>query len=81
MLDADLAQLFGVTTKALNLAVKRNKRRFPDDFVFQLNADEKQQVVTNCDHHARLRFSSNLPFAKLSKHFLPASVDCRRQIL
>ena len=36
MLDADLARLYGVTTKALNQAVKRNAERFPDDFAFQL---------------------------------------------
>jgi len=40
MLDADLAILYGVSTKALNQAVKRNKRRFPRDFMFQLTWDE-----------------------------------------
>jgi hypothetical protein len=50
MLDADLAGLFGTSTKALNQAVKRNQERFPDDFMFQLTADEaatmRSQVVT-----------------------------------
>lgn len=41
MIDADLAELYGVTTKALNQAVKRNQIRFPQDFVFQLTAKEK----------------------------------------
>jgi hypothetical protein len=63
MLDADLAVLYGVTTKALNQAVKRNPGRFPADFVFQLTADEKLEVVTNCDHLGNLRFSPNLPYA------------------
>jgi hypothetical protein len=63
MLDADLAQLYGTTTKALNQAVKRNQERFPRDFRFELTAAEKQEVVTNCDHLARLRFSRTLPFA------------------
>lgn len=36
ILDADLAAFYGVTTKALNRAVKRNRKRFPDDFMFQL---------------------------------------------
>ncbi|MCA9077935.1 MAG: ORF6N domain-containing protein [Planctomycetaceae bacterium] len=36
MLDSDLAELYGVTTAALNQAVKRNADRFPDDFAFQL---------------------------------------------
>jgi hypothetical protein len=40
MLDADLAQLYGVETKNLNLAVMRNRERFPDDFMFRLNAQE-----------------------------------------
>ncbi|PIR26207.1 MAG: DNA-binding protein [Deltaproteobacteria bacterium CG_4_10_14_0_2_um_filter_43_8] len=40
MLDADLAKLYGVTTSAFNQAVKRNKKRFPSDFMFQLNDDE-----------------------------------------
>ncbi|MBP3287597.1 MAG: ORF6N domain-containing protein, partial [Prevotella sp.] len=37
MLDRDLAELYGVQTKVLNQAVKRNIKRFPDDFMFQLN--------------------------------------------
>ena len=40
MLDADLAQLYGVETRAVVQAVKRNAQRFPADFMFQLNADE-----------------------------------------
>jgi hypothetical protein len=40
MLDADLAELYGVPTKSLNLAVKRNADRFPEDFTFQLTDDE-----------------------------------------
>jgi hypothetical protein len=40
MLDVDLADIYGVTTKALNQALKRNLERFPEDFAFQLNASE-----------------------------------------
>ena len=40
MLDADLAQLYGVSTKRLNEQVKRNRDRFPEDFMFQLNPTE-----------------------------------------
>lgn len=40
MLDADLAELYGVSTKELNLKVKRNARRFPKDFMFRMNRDE-----------------------------------------
>lgn len=51
MLDSDLAQLYGVPAKVLNQAVKRNVERFPDDFMFQLTAEEyadlKSQFVTS----------------------------------
>ncbi len=63
MLDSDLAELYGVETKALNQAVKRNLNRFPPDFMFQLTKTEKAEVVTNCDHLIHLKFSSNLPYA------------------
>ena len=63
LIDADLAELYGVPTKVLNQAVKRNQERFPPDFMFQLSPEEKTEVVTNCDHLARLKFSTSLPFA------------------
>jgi hypothetical protein len=44
MLDADLAELYGVKTKILNKAVKRNLDRFPEDFMFQLNNQEVQRL-------------------------------------
>lgn len=51
MLSSDLADLYGVEVKVLNQAVKRNKERFPADFVFQLTHDEfsnlKSQIVTS----------------------------------
>lgn len=51
MLDSDLADLYGVETKVLNQAVKRNLKRFPDDFLFRLTKDEfeilKSQFVTS----------------------------------
>ena len=49
MLDADLARLYGVETKVLNQAVKRNIQRFPEDFMFQLSKDEclRSQIVTS----------------------------------
>jgi hypothetical protein len=63
IVDADLALLYGVPTKALNQAVKRNAERFPMDFMFQLSAAEKAEVVTSCDHLQKLKFSKSLPFA------------------
>jgi hypothetical protein len=44
MVDSDLAWLYDVATKALNKAVKRNKDRFPNDFVFELTADEMRRL-------------------------------------
>ena len=58
VIDADLAEFYGVPTKRLNEQVKRNKDRFPEDFLFQLNADEKSEVVAKCDHLEKLKFSS-----------------------
>ena len=63
MLDADLAELYGVTTARLNEQVKRNRHRFPDDFMFRLNPVEKAEVVAKCDNLPRLKFSPVLPFA------------------
>ena len=63
MIDADLAILYGVQTKALNQAVKRNARRFPLDFMFCLTKAEKNELVTNCDRLQRLKHSSVLPRA------------------
>lgn len=44
ILDIDLAELYGVSTKVLNQAVKRNKDRFPPDFMFRLTKKEKEEV-------------------------------------
>jgi len=63
MLDADLAALYGVPTKRFNEQVKRNKERFPADFMFRLTAEEKSEVVANCDHLKKLKFSATLPYA------------------
>ncbi len=63
LIDADLAAIYGVETRTLNQAVKRNAERFPEDFIFALNAAEKLKVITNCDHLARLKFAKSMPFA------------------
>ena len=65
LLDADLAELYGVETKALNRAVKRNPERFPDDFMFQLKPDEfteslKCQSGTSSSAHGGRR---SMPYA------------------
>ncbi|MBU9888668.1 MAG: ORF6N domain-containing protein [Candidatus Omnitrophica bacterium] len=60
MLDSDLAKLYGVKTKSLNLAVKRNKSRFPEDFLFQLTKEEtavlRFQIETSKDARGGRRY-------------------------
>lgn len=55
ILDADLAKLYGTTTKAFNQAIRRNSSRFPEDFAFQLKTDEfealRSQIVTSPANH------------------------------
>ncbi len=63
MIAADLAKLYGVSTKRLNEQVKRNRKRFPDDFMFLLDKKEKAEVVANCDHLKNLKYSPTLPYA------------------
>jgi hypothetical protein len=63
MIDADLAELYGVETKRLNEQIKRNRERFPIDFLLQLTPAEKAEVVANCDHLSKLKFSKALPYA------------------
>lgn len=63
MIDRDLAELYGVETKVLNQAVKRNINRFPKDFMFALEQKEKDELVTNCDRFDALKHSSTMPYA------------------
>ena len=65
LLDADLATLYGVTTGALNRAVKRNRERFPEDFMFQLTADESDSLrcQTGTLKTGRGRHRKFLPYA------------------
>jgi len=63
IIDADLARLYGVKTKRLNEQIRRNIERFPDDFMFQLNEDERQELVANCGRFKNLRHSSAPPLA------------------
>ena len=63
MIDRDLAELYEVSTKALNQAVKRNLERFPEVFRFQLNDNEKLELVTTCDRFKNLKHSTVNPYA------------------
>jgi ORF6N domain len=58
-----LVLLYGADAIRLNEQVKRNAERFPEDFMFELDAAEKAGVVANCDHPNKLKFSKTLPFA------------------
>src|SRR5882672_281829 len=63
ILDTDLAELYGVSVKQLNQQVKRNARRFPDDFVVRLSAKElanlRSQIVTSSSSHGGRRYLPN----------------------
>ena len=63
MLDRDLAELYGVETKNLNRQVKRNRERFPSEFMFQLTYEEKLELVTDWHRFNSLKHSTVLPFA------------------
>lgn len=63
MLDEDLAELYDVETRRLNEQVKRNIDRFPETFRFQLNSQEKDELVANCDRFESLKHSAVNPYA------------------
>ena len=63
MLDRDLAELYSVETKRINEQVKRNRERFPKEFMFQLTEEEVRELVAKCDRFGKLKHSSSLPYA------------------
>ena len=63
MLDTDLAELYGVETRVLKQAVRRNKKRFPDDFMFELTKEENQALRSQNVILKRGKHSKYLPFA------------------
>jgi hypothetical protein len=60
ILDVDLARLYGVETRALNQALKRNRDRFPQDFVFELTREEIQGISQSVISLQKLRFSKSV---------------------
>jgi uncharacterized protein YPO0396 len=58
MLDADLAAIYGVSTRRLKEQVRRNSARFPARFMFELSKEERDEVVAKCDHLSALRQAS-----------------------
>jgi hypothetical protein len=75
ILDSDLAELYGVTTKVLNRAVQRNIDRFPPDFMFQLTEDEwetlRSQSVTSKNAESNLRFQFGTSSSHGGRRYLP----------
>ncbi|MBO2526201.1 MAG: DNA-binding protein [Bacteroidetes bacterium] len=67
ILDADVAELYGVETKRVNEAVSNNPEKFPKGYVFLLTSQEKVEVVENFDHLYKLRFSPSNPKAFTEK--------------
>lgn len=63
LMDAAVADVYGISTKEVNQAVFNNPEKFPQGYLFELTDDEKQEVVKNFDHLAKLKFSPFLPKA------------------
>jgi hypothetical protein len=83
ILDRDLAELYGVPTKVLNQSVKRNIKRFPIDFMFQLTKLEKLELVTICDRFRSLKHSTVEPcvFTEQGVAMLSSVLNSERAIL
>lgn len=64
IMDSDLAQLYGVTTKRLNEQVKRNIKRFPEDFMFQLTIEETKELLSSRSQFATLKRGQNIKYAQ-----------------
>jgi hypothetical protein len=62
MIDRDLAEIYNVETKRLNEQVRRNIKRFPEKFRFQLNEKDKNELVANCDRFKTLKHSTSFPY-------------------
>lgn len=63
LIDADVAELYGVETKEVNQAVRNNPKKFPLGYLFELDKYEKEEVVKNFDHLKKLKFSKVQPTA------------------
>jgi hypothetical protein len=85
MLDRDLAALYGVETRALNQAIKRNSRRFPEDFMFRLSREEItgiSQSVTSSIDRAPLKFSKSVcAFTEQGVAMLSSVLKSERAVL
>lgn len=67
LLDSDVAELYGVSTREVNQAVKNNPDKFPGDYIFGLTKEEKQELIKNFDRFNRLKHSTASPTAFTEK--------------
>jgi len=58
IVDADVAELYGLDTREINQAVKNNPEKFPDGYLFELDANEKKELIKNFDRFKNLKHSS-----------------------
>ncbi len=81
MVDRDLAELYGIETKKLNQSVKRNIKRFPADFMFQLTNEEQNELVTNCDRFRSMKHKDLAKrVAELEHYFIEHSKDYKEDM-
>jgi hypothetical protein len=82
LIDRDLAMIYGVETKVINQAAKRNSRRFPERYRFQLTKDEMMELVTNCDRFRTLKHSTSEPYAytEYGVSMLPSVMSTQKAI-
>ena len=67
IIDRDVAEIYGVTTKEINQAVLRNPDKFPVGYIFSLSNEEKSELVTSCDRFEKLKHSTVTPTAFTEK--------------
>ena len=63
LIDADVAELYGVETREVNQAVRNNPRKFPYGYIFELDKFEKEELIKNFDHLNKLKFRKTAPLA------------------
>ena len=63
IIDRDVAEIYGVTTREINQAVSRNKEKFPSRYLVELSESDKKKLITNCDRFSHLKFLTTLPKA------------------
>ena len=80
IIDRDLAEFFQTSTKRLNEQVKRNALRFPDSYYFQLDKNEKEELVAICDRLKSLKHSTSFPFAFTEHGIAMAATLLRTEI-